>query len=177
MRKMTGSASAVTPEEFMVRITRQRLLEIVLAIVLTIAALLFVTSAWAAEEQEGVAVSDAWARPTIGEGRVTAAYMTITNGSGEDDVLKSAKTPVAKRVELHRTTMSEDGIMQMRPIHDGLPLPAGGTTLLKPGGAHVMIMGLDGALADGEDLPLTLELEKAGSVELVVPVRKQAGGK
>ena len=157
------------------RVTRQRLLEIGLAIVLTMAALLFVAAAWA--NPKGVSISDAWARPTIGEGRVTAAYMTITNTSGEDDVLKGVKSPRAKRVELHRTQMTDDGVMQMRPIQDGLPLPAGGTAFLKPGGAHVMIMGLDGPLSEGEDLPLTLELEKAGIVEIMIPIRKRAGGK
>ena len=156
------------------RITRQRLLEIGLAIVLTMAALLFVAAAWA--NPKGVSISEAWARPTIGEGRVTAAYMTITNASGEDDVLKGVTSPRAKRVELHRTEMTDDGVMRMRPIQDGLPLPAGGTAFLKPGGAHVMIMGLDGTLAEGEDLPLTLELENSGPIELMVPVGKQAGG-
>ncbi len=159
------------------RIARQRLLEIGLAVVLTMAALLFVAVAWAAKGQNGVAVSDAWARPTIAEGRVTAAYMTITNASGEGDTLKAAASPRAERVELHRTQMTDDGIMRMRPIQDGLPLPSGGAVLLKPGSAHVMIMGLEGPLSEGDDLPLTLELEKAGTIELSVPVRKRAAGK
>lgn len=158
------------------RITRPRLVEIGVALLLTMAALLFVAyAAWA--EAKGVTVTDAWVRPTVGDLRISAAYMTIANTSGEDDVLKAAKSPRAKRVELHITQMSDDGVMKMRPVEEGLPVPAGGTALLKPGGAHVMIMGLDEALVEGGELPLTLEFEKAGSVELSVPVRTQAGAK
>lgn len=179
----------VALEERMDRLTRHRLVEIGVAVGLTMAALLFVAyAAWAeprvaepqgtqpgVTEPGGVTVTDAWARPTVGDLRVSAAYMTVANAGGEDDRLKAARTPRAKRVELHVTQMSDDGVMKMRPIKDGLPVPAGGTAILEPGGAHVMLMGLDGALAEGEDLPLTLEFEKAGGVEISVPVRKQAG--
>lgn len=155
------------------RITRPRLVEIGVALALTMAALMFVAyAAWA--EAKGVTVTDAWARPTVGDLRISAAYMTIANQTGEDDVLKAASTPRAKRVELHITQMTDEGVMKMRPVKDGLPVPAGGTALLKPGGAHVMLMGLDEALVDGGELPLTLEFEKSGPVELSVPVRTQS---
>lgn len=159
----------------MVRMSRLRLVEIGVAVLLTMIALLFVAwAAWAVES--GIGVTEAWARPTIGKGRTTAAYMTLTNTSGMADVLKAVKSPSAKRVELHETKMTEDGVMQMRPLEDGLPLDAGGSVTLAPGGAHVMVMGLDGALAEGGELPLTLEFAKAGAVDIVVPVRKGGAG-
>ncbi len=176
MRQGTDVVRAFHSEEGMVRMTRLRLIEIGVAVVLTVVALLFVAwTAWAAEPH-GVSVTDAWARPTIGQGRTTAAYMTITNEGATDDVLKAAKSPSAERVELHETKMTGDGVMQMRPLEGGLPIPAGATAELKPGGAHVMVMGLNGELAEGGDLPLTLEFAEAGSVDIVVPVRKGAGG-
>ena len=156
--------------------TRLRLIEIGVAVVLTMIALLFVAwAAWAAEAH-GISITEAWARPTIGKGRTTAAYLTITNEGTTDDVLKAVKSPSAERVELHETKMTAEGVMQMRPLEEGLPIPAGGTAELKPGGMHVMVMGLETTLAEGGDLPLTLGFAEAGSVDIVVPVRKGAGG-
>lgn len=152
------------------RMTRLRLAEVGLALVLTMAALLFVALAVWAKEPAAVAISEAWVRPSIGDVAVTAAYMSVTNGGRVDDVLLSAKSARAKRVEIHETTMTDDGVMQMRPLPDGLTIPAGGSTSLKPGGAHLMVIGLDGKLAEGDELPLTLEFEKAGPIEVTVPV-------
>ena len=156
--------------------TRLRLIEIGVAVVLTMVALLFVAwTAWAAEAH-GISITEAWARPTIGQGRTTAAYLTITNEGTTDDVLKAVRSPSAERVELHETKMTAEGVMQMRPLDEGLPITAGGTAELKPGGMHVMVMGLEATLAEGGDLPLTLEFAEAGSVDVMVPVRKAAGG-
>ena len=158
----------------MVRLSRPRWIEIGVALVLTLAALLFVVwKVWAAEPG-GVGVTDAWVRPTIGEGRTTAAYMTITNEGTGDDVLQSARSPKAKAVELHQTTMTADGVMQMREVKDGLPIAAGGTLKLAPGGIHLMVMGLDEALADGGALPLTLVFAKSGPKDVLVPVSATA---
>lgn len=161
-------------EEAMFRLSKPRWIEIGVALVLTLAALLFVVwKVWAAESG-GVSVTDAWVRPTIGEGRITAAYMTITNDSNRDDVLQSARSPKAKAVELHKTTMTADGVMQMREVKDGLPIAAGGSVELAPGKFHLMVMGLDEALAAGGTLPLTLEFAKSGPMEVTVPVSATA---
>jgi len=159
------------PRAAVIRLTRLRLIEIGVALALTVAALLFVVmTVWAAEPA-GVSVAGAWARPTLGPVRTTAAYMAITNKGQEDDTLMSAQSALAKSVELHQTTMTADGVMQMREIEDGLPIAAGETVTLAPGGTHLMVMGLAEALAAGDMLPLTLAFAKAGPVELVVPVR------
>jgi copper(I)-binding protein len=143
--------------------TRHRI-EIGLALALTLAAFLFVAMAVWAEQGNGIALSQAWARPTIGYGRITAAYVT------DADKLRGASSPKAKRVEIHETAMTDQGVMKMRPVEDGLALPAGETVTLKPGGKHIMVMGLDGELAKGATLPLTLDFEVAGEVEVAVPV-------
>ena len=151
------------------RMTRHRI-EIGLALALTLAAFLFVALAVWAEEGNGIALSEAWARPTMGEGRITAAYVTIQNLGTDADTLRGASSPKAKRVEIHETEMTDQGVMKMRPVEDGLALPAGETVTLKPGGKHIMIMGLDGELAKGAILPLTLDFDVAGQVEVAVPV-------
>ena len=151
------------------RMTRHRI-EIGLALALTLAACLFVALAVWAEQGTGISVSQAWTRPTIGKGRITAAYMTIHNLGTDAETLRGASSPKAARVEIHETEMTDQGVMKMRPLEDGLALPAGETATLKPGGRHIMVMGLDSALAKGATLPLTLDFERAGLVEVSVPV-------
>jgi copper(I)-binding protein len=158
----------------MVRLSRLRLIEIGVALLLTIAALLFVgLTVWAVEAGR-IDVADAWARPTIGQSRTTAAYMTIANRSDRDDVLRSARSPKAKSVELHQTTMTADGVSQTREVKGGLPIPAGGSLVLAPGGTHLMVLGLDDALGAGDKLALTLEFKHAGPVDILVPVSATA---
>jgi len=155
-------------------LARLRIIEIGVALLLTLAAILFVgLTVWAAEMAQ-IDVADAWARPTVGSGRMSAAYMTIANKSATDDRLKSARTPKAKSVELHQTTMTADGVMQMRPVKDGLPVEAGSSLVLQPGGAHFMLLGLEDALEAGQKLVLTLEFAKAGLIDVVVPVSPTA---
>jgi periplasmic copper chaperone A len=157
-------------------LTKNRMIEIGAALLLTLAALLFVAlTVWA--ETVGLSVADAWAWPTLGEGRNTAAYMTIANTGAEDDVLHSARAEKAQSVELHQTTKTEEGVMRMRKLEGGLAVPAGGSLALEPGGAHLMVLGLEGPLAAGERLTLTLEFAKAGAVEVSVPASQSAPGK
>ncbi len=58
------------------------------------------------------------------------------------DTLVSVSTPAAERGEIHDMTMTDDGVMKMRHLADGLEIPAGGTVELKPGGMHLMFLGL-----------------------------------
>jgi periplasmic copper chaperone A len=117
-------------------------------------------------------VKDAWAGATPGKAENGAAYVTITSPAA--DRLVSADTPVAKQAELH--TMSMQGmVMKMRPI-SGVDIPAGQPVSLKPGGEHIMLMGLKQPLREGQSFPLTLDFEKAGSRTVTVTVEK-AGSK
>jgi hypothetical protein len=61
--------------------------------------------------------------------------------------------------------------MQMRKIEGAVPIEAGASLVLKPGGTHLMLLGLEDALRAGEELILTLEFVNAGAVDVVVPVR------
>jgi copper(I)-binding protein len=162
------------PERTLFGLTKLRIVEIGIALLLTLAALLFVgLTVWAAEMAR-IDVADAWARPSIGEGTASAAYMTIANKSDTGDLLKSARTPRAKSVELHQSTMTADGVMQMRKVEGAIPIEAGESLVLQPGGTHLMLLGIEDALNAGEQLILTLEFAKAGSIDVVVPVSANA---
>ena len=155
-------------------LSRLRIVEIGVALLLTLAALMFVgLTVWAAERGR-IEVSGAWARPTVGQEKVTAAYMTIANKGDAADRLSAASTPKAEAVELHQTTMTSEGVMQMRKLEDGLPIEAGASIALTPGGTHFMLLGLEEALRAGEEFVLTLRFAKAGAIDVVVPVSASA---
>ena len=86
-----------------------------------------------------VQVADAWCRPTPNGAKAGGCYLTLTAGS--DDRLVSVSTALAQSAEVHEMKM-ENGVMSMAHLHDGLPLPAGTPVELKPGGNHIMLMGL-----------------------------------
>jgi hypothetical protein len=114
-------------------------------------------------------ISQPWARASAGRGDTGAAFMVIANTGSEDDRLVSAATSVAKKTEIHQTKM-EDGVMKMRAMEGGLAIPAGEEVTLKPMGLHVMMMGVTDKLVEGRTLMLKLTFEKAGSIEVAVPI-------
>ena len=116
----------------------------------------------------GIVATDVWARAAATGN--SAAYMTLKNGGAAADRLVKAESDVADAVELHKTTM-EGGMMKMAPV-DGIALPAQGQAELKPGGLHVMLIGLKRELKAGEKLKLKLHFEKAGVQEIEAEVRK-----
>ena len=134
---------------------------------LAFAASLALASAALAQTSQ-LEVSDAWARATPGKAETGVAYLTIR--SPTSDRLVSASSPVAKKAELH--TMEMAGmVMKMRPLA-GLDIPAGQPVTLKPGGEHIMLLGLTRPLREGQSFPLTLNFEKAGTRTVTVAVEK-----
>lgn len=107
--------------------------------------------------------------PTASAG---AGYMTITNTGTGDDTLVAVESGFPKTM-IHKTTM-EDGVMKMRHQKGGVPIPAGETVSFEPGGLHIMFMGLEAPLKDGEKNTATLVFEKAGKVEVVFNVEKRS---
>lgn len=140
-----------------------------------------------------VEVGDPWARTSAMSQTMGAAYMEITGGS-EDDALVGASVPsdIAAEAQIHETVAAtgtgsdEDmgdmdgmdttastgdmGEMTMREV-DSVPIPAGETVVLEPGGYHVMLMELAGPLEAGATFELTLEFEQAGEQVVEVTVR------
>ncbi len=148
---------------------RSKWLHIVLIAVLLLAAVP-ITSA-----QEGKCnlayLFNGWARATAEGAPNGAAFGLLVNLAGEDDTLVSASSAAAEAVELHEMVIGDGDVMQMRPVEGGFPVAAGGFLELKPGGLHIMLIGLKAPLLAGEMLPLTLNFETAGEVELSVPIR------
>lgn len=120
-----------------------------------------------AAEPGGLEIADAWARASAT--RTGAAYLTLENKGSEADTLIEVRSPVAERVEIHDMTM-EDMVMRMRKLDD-LPVAAGESVSLAPGGKHIMLIGLSGPLEEGATVPLTLVFEKAGELAVEAPVR------
>ena len=128
--------------------------------------LLSSVAAWAGGPIE---IEGSWARATIGQVPNSAAYMEISNSGADADRLVAATTPNARKVELHEH-VNQDGVMKMRPLEDGIEVPANGSVSLAPGGLHIMIMGLDEKLVAGKTIPITLTFERQGEMTLDVSI-------
>ncbi|WP_299871101.1 copper chaperone PCu(A)C [uncultured Sulfitobacter sp.] len=127
--------------------------------------LLTSTAAWAE-----IMVKDAYARSSTPNSKTGAAFMMVMNHGDADDRLIAASSDIAKRVELHTHMEDENGVMKMTELEDGMAIPAGGAHHLKRGGDHVMFMGLTQSLVQGEEITITLTFEKAGEVDVTIPV-------
>lgn len=133
------------------------------------------TNSFRAQAQDitsgSLTIEHPWSRPTIGNAPNSAAYLKITNSGGTPDTLTGVKSDVAKRVELHMVKM-DDGVMRMRAAKDGVTVPANGSVELKPGGVHIMLMGLSRKLTAGQMFDLTLQFKHQGAVPIQVKVKK-----
>lgn len=112
-----------------------------------------------------------WSRPTIGNAPNSAAYLKIINSGDTSDTLMGVKSDVASRVELHMVKM-EGSVMRMRAVKGGIAVPANASVELKPGGFHIMLMGLSRKLTAGDTFDLTLQFERQGEVPVQVKVEK-----
>ena len=101
-----------------------------------------------ASDGGNVSIRDGWVQEPPPSKDITAAYMIIENRSAADIYLLSAITDAASAVELHKVEM-DGGMMKMRRV-PRIAVPAGGSTELKPGGYHLMVIGLKKALKDGD---------------------------
>ena len=102
---------------------------------------------------------------TVKSAPVAAGYLSIKNNGEEADRLVGVSAGFSKKQELHTMTMIE-GVMRMRPLKDGIEIPAGGEVLLKKGGLHIMFMRLNEQMVAGELREVELVFEKAGSVKV-----------
>jgi len=117
-----------------------------------------------------------WTRATPKSAPTGAGFVTITNKGDAADRLVGVKTSIAARSEVHTMEMDK-GVMKMRQLVKGLEIPAGETVLLKPGGFHMMFIGLKGPIDMGSTVKATLVFEKAGEVVLDLPAAKIGAGK
>ncbi len=127
-----------------------------------------------AAELGTIQIEAPWARESPPAAMNGAAYMTLINTGHEADRLLSVTGDVAATIELH-THLIENNVMKMRKV-DAIEVAPGEPTKLKPGGLHVMLIGLKQPLAAGQTFPLTLKFEKAGETSVQVTVRDKDAG-
>lgn len=135
------------------------------------------TTASSAASEDEVTIADAWVRATVGteDPSMTAAFGILTNHTDQDLTVVSATNDVTDRTELHEMAMV-DGAMVMRPISGGIPIPAGGSTTLEPGGLHVMIMDATAPITPGDDIHVTLTLSDGSTMLFHATAKEFAGG-
>lgn len=133
-----------------------------------------------ARSRPAIVVSGAWSRPAIETGVV---YATLRNNAAAADRLIGASSPLAAHVGLHQTYelsvpggakptggMAGDGLLTSMRAVSSISIPAHGTTLLSPGGYHLML-DLRRQIAAGETIPLRLHFARAGWISTRVVVR------
>ncbi|EPE94972.1 copper chaperone PCu(A)C [Rhizobium grahamii] len=116
------------------------------------------------------------ARAMVPGAKVGGGYLELTNTGSIDDRLVRITSERAATAEVHHMSVA-NGVMTMRPVVDGLTIPAGKTVELKPGGYHVMFMDVAKPFKEGETIRATLTFEKAGSVDVEFTVGNAGGVK
>lgn len=114
-------------------------------------------------------ISGAFTRATLPNAPVAGGFLTIANKGKDADRLVAAKASIAKETQIHEMALVGD-VMKMRQLADGIEIPAGEAVTLAPGGLHIMFMGLNTALVEGETVPVELNFEKAGSVTVELAI-------
>jgi copper(I)-binding protein len=120
--------------------------------------------------QAGITVEQPWSRATAKGARIAGGYLRVVNNGDADDVFLAGATDIAERVEVHEMAVI-DNVMRMRPVDGGLVVKAGESVELKPGGYHVMFIGLKRPLREKETFTADLEFRDAGTSPVTFTVR------
>ena len=115
-----------------------------------------------------IVVEQPWARATPRGAKTGAAYMTLVNKGASADRLIAATTPLAGKVQFHKETET-NGVSHMSEMQN-VEIESGAKVVFKPGDMHMMLVGLNQPLTQGQAFRLTLQFQKAGKVEVTVPV-------
>jgi copper(I)-binding protein len=154
------------------------------ALVVIVVLLVGVLVACGAPLGPSIQARDVWSRPAMvvaesegsseggmGMAGTGAVFMTLSNEGREADRLVGGRTDVAEVVEIHESIMEGD-VMKMQMLADGLEIPAQGEVLLKPGGYHVMLIGMKQSLEVGDKFTIDLQFEKSGTITVEPEVRE-----
>lgn len=132
------------------------------------------TSAAARPTGPALTITDPWVK-TVKKG-MTAAFGTLVNNSGTDLRITAGSSPLSPTIELHEVVDS-GGKMIMRPKEGGFVVPAHGSHELKPGGDHIMLMGVTEEVRPGARVPFTLTVEGGQPLEFTAVGKDFAGAK
>ena len=123
--------------------------------------------AWS--NSKDIVIEKAWARGSIGIDRPGAVYMTIHNTGDVAITLNGIKTDLATMPKFHRTKTRADGMSKMEPTGDVI-IAAGEMVRLQPGGLHIMLMGLQRPMKQGDSFDMTLIFSDGGEVISAIPI-------
>ncbi len=132
--------------------------------------LLFFVIAQRSFAGDGVVISDAWVREVPPGATVSAGYMTIQNKANSDDKLTLISSDAAEAVELHRSSVDDNGVATMERVQV-LDLSVDEIVELKPGGMHLMLIGLKESLVGKESVIINLNFVNSGTVRVEAPVK------
>lgn len=120
-----------------------------------------------------IAIRQPFATPSLAGTSSGVAYLaSLENKGASPERLVRASTPVAASVELHTMAVDAQGVMRMRDI-DGIALAPKSNLQMQPGsGMHLMLIGLKAPLKEGTSFPMTLQFERAGTVQVTVDVHQ-----
>jgi periplasmic copper chaperone A len=116
-----------------------------------------------------IQITQPWARATPKGASTGAAYMTVTNGGTTAQHLNCVSSAAAAECQIHEMTM-DGGVMKMRPVQGGLEVKPGETVTLKPGGFHLMLVGLTQPLQAGKSLDATFKVDSGSTVQVTFPI-------
>ena len=117
-----------------------------------------------------ISIEQPWARATPTGARTGAAYLTIINHGSTADRLIGASTPLAEKVQFHQES-DDNGVMRMREL-SAVEIGPGASVTFKPGAMHIMVVGLKQQLKEGQTFSLDLQFDKAGKIDLQIPIAK-----
>ncbi len=136
-----------------------------------LAALAFSTIAHASID---IVINQPYARATPPNAVTSAVFLQLINNAEQDRKLVAAKTPAAKKVELHDVIHDGD-IMKMRKI-ESINLPAQSQVSLKPGNKHIMLFDLTKPLVEGENIKIELLFANGEKQTIQAPIKHVMGG-
>jgi periplasmic copper chaperone A len=123
---------------------------------------------------DGLAVLDAWTRPSPPTVDEAAIYVTVENREAPDDRLVGAASDRCVVVTPHLTEVDDDEIARMTEADtDQLGLRAGEAVEMTPNGLHLMCLGLVEPLADGERFDVTLQFAEHHPITVEVSVERR----
>ena len=114
-------------------------------------------------------ITQPWARATPQGADSGAAYMTVTNTGPTAERLSCVSSAASAKCQIHLMSM-EGGVMKMRPVEGGLQVKPGETVTLKPGGYHMMLVGLKAPLQQGKTVEATLKADDGATVQVEFPI-------
>jgi copper(I)-binding protein len=141
-----------------------------LSVSLLVAVTLQTPSAGAQQPTAGdVVISQPWSRATPGGAKVASGYMTIENKGATADRLLGASSDAAAKIQVHEMA-TNNGVMTMRPLENGLTIEPNATTRLTPGSYHLMLTDITHPFKQGDKVSVTLDFEKAGKMQVTLNV-------